>query len=63
MTAALAGVMMAGRMNAAEPREGSGYELDAIASVAIGGTSCPVARVVLLYCCRSNCSRSHSEYS
>jgi len=38
MTAALAGVMMAGRMNAAEPREGSGYELDAIASVAIGGT-------------------------
>lgn len=38
MLAALAGIVMAGRMNAAEPREGSGYELDAIAAVAIGGT-------------------------
>jgi len=38
MLAALAGVVMAGRMNAAEPREGAGYELDAIAAVAIGGT-------------------------
>ncbi|MGE5550051.1 MAG: ABC transporter permease [Bacteroidota bacterium] len=35
---ALAGVLMIGRMNAAEPREGSGYELDAIAAVVIGGT-------------------------
>lgn len=36
--AALSGILMAGRMNAAEPREGTGYELDAIAAVVIGGT-------------------------
>lgn len=35
---ALSGILMAGRMNAAEPREGTGYELDAIAAVVIGGT-------------------------
>ncbi|MCR4426397.1 MAG: ABC transporter permease [Firmicutes bacterium] len=38
MLAALSGAIMAGRMNAAEPREGAGYELDAIAAVVIGGT-------------------------
>lgn len=38
LLAALAGILMIGRMNAAEPREGAGYELDAIAAAVIGGT-------------------------
>lgn len=38
LLAALAGILMIGRMNAAEPREGTGYEMDAIAAVVIGGT-------------------------
>jgi ribose transport system permease protein len=35
----LAGVMMASRLNSAQPALGAGYELDAIAAVIIGGTS------------------------
>ncbi len=35
----LGGVMMAARLNSAQPALGSGYELDAIAAVVIGGTS------------------------
>ncbi len=35
----LAGVMMASRLNSAQPALGSGYELEAIAAVVIGGTS------------------------
>lgn len=35
----LAGVMIASRLNSAQPAEGAGYELDAIAAVVIGGTS------------------------
>ena len=35
----LAGVMMAARLNSAQPALGSGYELDAIAAAVIGGTS------------------------
>ncbi|MBN2047221.1 MAG: ABC transporter permease [Anaerolineaceae bacterium] len=35
----LAGVLMASRLNSAQPALGSGYELDAIAAVVIGGTS------------------------
>ena len=35
----LAGVIMAARLNSAQPALGSGYELDAIAAVVIGGTS------------------------
>jgi len=36
---ALAGVVLAARLNAGEPVAGEGYELDAIAAVVIGGTS------------------------
>lgn len=35
----LAGVMMASRLNSAQPALGQGYELEAIAAVVIGGTS------------------------
>lgn len=35
----LAGVLMAARLNSAQPALGAGYELDAIAAVVIGGTS------------------------
>lgn len=37
--ASLAGLMMISRMNSAQPNMGAGYELDAIAAVALGGTS------------------------
>lgn len=37
--AALAGICMAGRLNVGEPRVATGWELDAIAAVVIGGTS------------------------
>lgn len=36
---ALAGLMMISRIDSAQPTMGSGYELDAIAAVALGGTS------------------------
>ena len=39
MMAALAGLIVAGRLNAATPRAGMGYELDAIAACYIGGAS------------------------
>lgn len=35
----LAGVVLASRLNSAQPATGQGYELDAIAAVVIGGTS------------------------
>lgn len=37
--AGIAGIMMASRLNSAQPALGSGYELEAIAAVVIGGTS------------------------
>ena len=37
--AGLGGVMIASRLNSAQPALGAGYELDAIAAVVIGGTS------------------------
>ncbi len=37
--AALAGICMTGRLTVGEPRVAQGWELDAIASVVIGGTS------------------------
>lgn len=37
--AALAGLVMAGRLSSAQPQAGVGYELDAIAAVVIGGAS------------------------
>lgn len=37
--AALSGLILLSRLNSAQPTLGSGYELDAIASVALGGTS------------------------
>lgn len=36
---ALAGVILTSRLNSAQPTAGSGYELDAIAAVVLGGTS------------------------
>ncbi len=39
VVAALGGVLMASRLNSAQPALGAGYELDAIAAVVIGGTS------------------------
>jgi ribose transport system permease protein len=39
LTAALAGVLVASRLNAGYPRAGEYYELDAIAAVVVGGTS------------------------
>lgn len=39
MFAGLGGVLMASRLNSAQPSLGAGYELDAIAAVVIGGTS------------------------
>lgn len=38
-SAALAGILMAARLNSAQPTAGSGYELTVIAAVIIGGTS------------------------
>ena len=37
--AGVGGVLMASRLNSAQPALGAGYELDAIAAVVIGGTS------------------------
>lgn len=39
MFAGTAGVLMASRLNSAQPALGAGYELDAIAAVVIGGTA------------------------
>lgn len=39
MFAGLAGIMMASRLNSAQPALGAGYEMDAIAAAVIGGTS------------------------
>lgn len=39
LTCALAGIVLTARLTAAEPIAGTGYELDAIAAVVIGGTS------------------------
>ena len=36
---ALAGIILAGRLNSGQPEAGVGYELDSIAAVVIGGTS------------------------
>ncbi len=37
--AALAGIIITARLSSAQPTAGSGYELDAIAAVVLGGTS------------------------
>ena len=39
LLAALAGIVLTARLSSAQPTAGSGYELDAIAAVVIGGTS------------------------
>jgi len=39
MMAALAGILITARLGSAQPTAGSGYELDAIAAVVLGGTS------------------------
>lgn len=42
--AALAGVILVGRLDSAQPSAGTGYEFDAIAAVVVGGTSLTAAR-------------------
>jgi ribose/xylose/arabinose/galactoside ABC-type transport system permease subunit len=39
VTAALAGVILAGRLNSGQPRSASGFELEVIAATILGGTS------------------------
>lgn len=39
LAAALAALVLTGRLNSAQPTAGSGFELDAIAAVVVGGTS------------------------
>lgn len=39
LLAAVAGIIHAGQLNQGSPNDGSGYELDAIAAVVVGGTS------------------------
>jgi ribose transport system permease protein len=39
MTAALAGVILAGRLNSGQPRSAAGFELEVIAATILGGTS------------------------
>jgi ribose/xylose/arabinose/galactoside ABC-type transport system permease subunit len=39
LLAALAGMILAGRLDSAQPTAGYGYEFDAIAAVVVGGTS------------------------
>lgn len=39
MLAALSGIIITARLNSAQPTAGTGYELDAIAAVVLGGTS------------------------
>lgn len=39
VSASLGGILMAGRLNSAQPSAGSGYELTVVAAVIIGGTS------------------------
>lgn len=39
LLSAISGIILASRLNSAQPTAGSGYELDAIATVVLGGTS------------------------
>ena len=39
LLSALAGIIITARLSSAQPQAGSGYELDAIAAVVLGGTS------------------------
>ena len=39
LAAGLAALVFTGRLNSAQPTAGTGYELDAIAAVVVGGTS------------------------
>lgn len=45
---AIAGILLASRINSAQPAIGQGYELDAIAAVVIGGTSLAGGRGTML---------------
>jgi ribose transport system permease protein len=45
---AIAGILLASRINSAQPAIGQGYELDAIAAVVIGGTSLSGGRGTML---------------
>ncbi|MGL4387823.1 MAG: ABC transporter permease subunit, partial [Brevinema sp.] len=48
ITAALAGLILTSRLSSAPPTGGTGYELDAIASVVLGGTSLSGGRGFIL---------------
>ena len=48
LTCAVAGVLIASRINSAQPAIGQGYELDAIAAAVIGGTSLSGGRGTML---------------
>ena len=39
LLSALAGIIITARLSSSQPQAGSGYELDAIAAVVLGGTS------------------------
>ncbi|MDK2933699.1 MAG: ribose transport system permease protein [Clostridiales bacterium] len=39
LLSAISGIILAARLNSAQPTVGNGYELDAIAAAVIGGTS------------------------
>ena len=47
MFTAVAGIVMASRLNSAQPALGVGYELEAIAAVVIGGTSLAGGRAAI----------------
>ncbi|STI82280.1 high-affinity ribose transport system permease protein RbsC [Escherichia coli] len=44
----LAGIIEVARLSSAQPTAGTGYELDAIAAVVLGGTSLAAEKVALL---------------
>ena len=54
LLAAVAGVILAARIRSGNPTSGDGYELDAIASTVVGGTS----SYRLLWFYSNVCSRS-----
>src|SRR5690606_8908728 len=48
MLAAVGGILVSSRLDAAQPNAGVGYELDAIAAVVIGGTSLSGGRGLIM---------------
>ena len=48
MLAGLAGIVLAGRLGAGQPVAGTGWELDAIAAVVVGGTALTGGRATVV---------------